>query len=174
MEILNSYRKMANIQRLSGTFKHRSYNLLEHSFMVQAYFKYFAKQEQIDYNLAVLDLVANHDILETETGDLIQPVKALSEETANCWNGIEECVAEAFPHLKVYSDANLHKGMNRQQFRLFKEVDLLDLYVFCLEELRIGNQTDAICKIIHHCDERFTREDYPFLSIQEYINGITS
>jgi len=172
MEILHSYRKMALIQRLSGTFKHRSYNLLEHSFMVQSYFKHFAKQEGIDYNLAVLDLVANHDIIETETGDLIQPVKALSEKTAHCWDSIEECVAEAFPHLQRYSDKNIEAGMNKQQFRLFKEVDLLDLYVFCLEELKIGNQTDAICKIIHHCDVRFTREDYPFLSIQEYIKSL--
>lgn len=169
MQIVKNYRKMAYVQRLSSVFKHRSYNLLEHSFMVMSLFKYFCEKEGIEYDLEVLDKVANHDLIETVTGDLLNPVKHLSKETGLAWQLIEDSLVKVNPHLEPYSDKSIEETLSPVQFAMFKACDLLCLWMFCKEERMMGNGTLEILEIIDHieCKMRTTS----FYSIWEFIEN---
>ena len=167
--IINYYRKMKNVERMSGTFKHRPYNLLEHSYMVLAYFKHFASIEDVPYDMKVLDLVMHHDILETETGDLIHPVKKLNQRTNNCWKIIEDAVIDNNPPLFKYSDNNIISGMNSRQYALFKACDYLDLFIFCKEEISFGNKGINLIKMVKNSEELINGLDFNFPKLKKYM-----
>ncbi len=158
MEMVKRYQKMRNIQRLSGHSKLRSYNLLEHSFMVTALFKEFCKLESIDYDLEVLDAVMNHDLLESETGDLIYPVKNLNEVTKNSWETIEREVTIKYTELAKYTDENIHKRLNQIQLNMLKACDLLELWIFCMEERDMGNKT--LVEVEMTCQRLISKFDF--------------
>lgn len=162
------YRKMKNVDRLSGTAKHRSYNLLEHSYMVAMLFKHFASKENVAYTMAEFDLVLHHDILEVETGDLIYTVKNLNSETKECWGRIEELVIEKNFQLQRYSDENIKSGLSNLQYSLFKCCDLLDLWIFCKEEIALGNNTINMLIITERCVELIGDK---FKSIKKFMEG---
>jgi len=168
MNKIQYLRKAKNIERLSGTFKLRPYNLLEHQFMVTELFKFFAAEERIDYDLKVLDLVSNHDLLEVETGDLIYTVKNLNERTKDSWNEIENEVMNNHPKLADYSDAAVNIRMNGFQHKLFKACDILDLWIFLNEETVLGNKHPNVKKIIETC-ENLLFNAYRFESIIQYL-----
>lgn len=146
------YRKMKNIERLSGTFHIRPYNLLEHSYMVGMLFINFAKLEGVEYNEKTLETVFNHDILEAETGDLIYTVKNHNDNTKFAWRTIEQEVINSNPDLAPYSDYEMECSLTKEQYDLFKVCDLLDLWIFLKEEQKFGNKSEEVETIIKKCD----------------------
>lgn len=168
------YRKCKNVDRLSTSFKHRQYNLLEHQYMVAVLFKKFAELEKLDYGLKQFDIILHHDILESLTTDLIFTVKNLNKITKRAWEIIEEEVIKVNPKFEKYSDEAIKDGLNKKQFSLFKICDYLDLWVFCKEEEALGNKTKPIKKVIEKCEELITKISleneftHPIKFIKEY------
>jgi len=146
------YRRMKNVDRMSGTMKHRPYNLLEHQFMVAVLFRMFASRENVAYDMQVFDLVLNHDAVESITSDLVYPVKNASNKTRECWDIIEEEVLKSHPALERYSDKNLKEGMTESQRNLFKACDYLDLWIFLKEEIALGNTSRDIVEMLENCE----------------------
>ena len=151
MEI-SYYQKMRNIERLSGHYKHRQYNLMEHSYMVAVLFSHFAVLEDVSYDIKTIDNILHHDILETVTGDLVSPVKYASEITAECWETIESELLKIHFQLDKYSDSKFKESFNELQHQLFKSCDYLDLWIFCKEEVELGNHTKGILEVIKNCE----------------------
>lgn len=147
------YRKCKNVDRLSTSIKHRNYNLLEHMYMVAVLFKKFAELEGVGYSLREFDIILHHDVLESETQDLLYIIKNLNEKTKEAWAIIEEEVVKVHPDLEKYSDENIKQGLNKRQHSLFKICDYLDLWIFCKEEFTLGNKSRPILKVIHKCEE---------------------
>jgi len=145
------YRKMKRVERLGLSFTHRSYNLLEHSYMVGMLFRHFASKENVAYDIHVLDLVLNHDLLEVETSDLITTVKKCSTKTEEAWDIIENEILNKHPQLERYSDKKFKDGMTPLQHKLFKVCDYLDLWIFLKEEISIGNRSKDIMEIFERC-----------------------
>ena len=160
------YRRMKNVDRMSGTIKHRPYSLLEHQYMVAVLFRIFASRENVAYDMQVFDLILNHDNLEAVTGDLVYPVKNASNKTRECWDTIEEEILKLHPVLERYSDNNLREGMTELQRNLFKACDYLDLWIFLKEEIALGNASRDIVEMLGNC-ERLIPKD--FRSINKFM-----
>lgn len=150
---INYYRKMKDLDRLNGKFKHRSYNLIEHSYMVTVLFRHFAFKEDIAYDMQVIDTIMHHDIVETVTSDLPYTVKNHSEKTKTLWGELEKDVVNSFPFLKRYSDEGIKELLSEIQHDLFKVCDLLDLWIFLKEEKSYGNNSFDVNDIIIRCEE---------------------
>jgi 5'-deoxynucleotidase YfbR-like HD superfamily hydrolase len=165
MEIKH-YQRMRNIDRISGAPKNRRYDLMQHSYMTTMLFMKFAKLEGIAIDMVVLDCVLHHDILEVLTGDLIWPVKNFSKKTKDCWEEIENEIVATNSEFKQYSDVEMKNTMTKIQHDLFKACDVLDLYIFCMEEQSIGNHSKEIMEVIYNCRATLGGK---FSSIDNYI-----
>lgn len=163
------YRALKNVDRLSGVSKHRSYNILEHSYMVAILFKYFASKENVPYGFAEFDYILNHDLLESVSGDLSYEVKNISQLTKDSWHTIEKEVIHLHPSLSKYSDSNIKQNLSELQFKLFKACDLLDLWIFLIEERALGNYTRRVQEIIYRCEELI--DGLGFKKINEFIKN---
>lgn len=164
------YRKCKQIERLQGSFKHRTYNLLEHQYMVAVLFRHFALTESIEYDLEVFDMVMHHDILEAETTDLIYTVKNINQATKSAWEIIEgEVLAKNF-QLKEFTDEKFKEKMTAEQHRMFKACDILDLWIFCKEEQAIGNKSIGIHEVIGRCEE-LVYGRFKFDSVIEFMEN---
>ena len=149
---IEQLRKMQNIERLSSTFKIRSYSLAEHSYYIGILFIKLAELESINLNPKDIETVLTHDFMETYTGDLVSTAKNLSGETSNWWNQIEFKIAEVYD-IKKYTDAGIMSmlGVGSRKYNLFKLCDILDLYLFSLEERQLGNNTKGIIRVYDVC-----------------------
>ncbi len=165
---LSYYRKMLHIQRIPGVFKTRPYNLAEHSYYVTVLFLRFCKLENVGIGPSAIELVMDHDVLETISADLPYHVKNLNESTKRAWNIIEEEVVKAKPAFKDVSDDALEIGLSSKQFQLFKACDLLELWIFCKEEVLLGNKSVEIQKVIDTCNTLLTQK-VRFESIIKYM-----
>ena len=170
MNTIKYYRRLKYVNRMSTHPMLRNYNLLEHQYMVLVLFKYFAEKENIPYDLQVLDLVMNHDLLETVTSDLPYPVKNLNKKTQASWNVIEQEIIVANPVLSKYSDAYMKAKLTPIQFSLFKVCDLLDLWIFLMEEEGLGNHSTAVQEVIETCERLVLRK---FNNVDKFINLYT-
>lgn len=132
--------RMKHVDRLSGTPTIQRYNLMEHQYIVAQLFRIFAAQEDVSYTVQELDIVLNHDILETETGDLLYTAKNLNSKVKEHWESIEQEIAEHYPYLLRYSDEFIKESLNERQHALFKCCDLLDLWLFIDSEENLGNR----------------------------------
>ena len=149
------YRKLKDVSRLSRVPSLRSYNVLEHTFMVVLLFRYFAKLEDVAYDMQILDRVMHHDILESVTGDLPHDVKHFNVKTECAWDTIEHEVASVSMHteMSLYTDIEIRAMMSERQYKLFKACDLLDLWIFLKEEQGLGNTHRILHKIVLKCEE---------------------
>lgn len=170
--MIEYYRKTLNIKRIQGTHLHRNYNLAEHQYGVGMLFRHFCRCEDIPYDLEVYDAVLHHDIVEVETTDLLWHIKNQNEATKAAWAIIEnEVVNKHFP-LKPFSDESLKKTMNSIQHKMFKVCDYLELWLFCKEEVRLGNKNPEILIIIDNCEGMILgRFEFVDLFIEEYNAG---
>ncbi len=151
--MIKHIRNQKEIERLSGKFKLRGYNLMEHSYMVLSLYLRVCDEEHVAVTIANVDAILNHDIVETITLDLPHPIKNLNEETKASWNIIEEhCVKELAPELTPYTDYNLKKRFTERQYEIFKLCDLLDLWMYCIEEQECGNMSTEIQDVVVNCE----------------------
>lgn len=170
VQLVHLHRKMQNIQRLAGTFKHKSYNLAEHSFYVLQLFQMICEAEGVPYTAKDLILASRHDLVEAITGDLLYPVKNLSSITKECWSKIEKEVVKKYPVLEDYSDESLENEFSHPDlYRFMKAADILDLWLFCKEEEKMGNTTGNLGKVIVEC-ENLLLYSYKTKVLQEFMN----
>jgi len=169
---ISYYRKMKNIDRLSMMFKNRPYNLLEHSYMVTVLFRRFASIEDVPYDMNVLDIVMNHDAVESVTTDLPWDIKNFSDKTKSAWSEIEKELISVHFQLEKYSDDNIKNSLNKRQHDLFKTCDVLDLLIFVKEEIDIGNNSDYIKKVYSNCLILLENIDSQFPKIKQYIKTL--
>lgn len=144
---------MLTIDRLAGKFKLRKYDLAQHSYFTGILFTHFAKLEGIEYSTEVLEIVLSHDLMEVQTADLPYPIKNLNEVTKECWASIESEAAKAFPEFQKFSDESIKSSLTEEQFKLFKCMDYLDLFLFIHEEILLGNVTSEMVEIYERCIE---------------------
>jgi 5'-deoxynucleotidase YfbR-like HD superfamily hydrolase len=161
------YRKLKNVTRMPGAFIHQSYNLLEHQYMVGMLFQKFAKLDNVSYDINDLNIVLHHDIVETVTGDLSWVVKNFNQVTKNCWATIEEEVTYKHFQLQQFSDEKIKFGLTELQYLLFKSCDVLDLFIFIYEEIKLGNRSDEIIDVYNNClkifDDINIKNNFPHL-----------
>lgn len=169
IDIINLYRYMMNVNRLSGRHIQRNYNIALHSYYVGLLFMHFAEIENIEFDVEVLNIVFKHDVLESITNDLPWPVKNLNEKTKKNWEEIEEEVIKANPILKNYSDEIIKMTLNKDQFNLFKACDYLELWIFVGEEISLGNCTNDIVIIFDRSRELI--REFRFKSIMDFIQS---
>lgn len=174
MEEIKYLLRMKNIERMSGTYKHRSYNLLEHQYMVGMLFQYFAKEEGMEITLEELNICLTHDYLESATGDLIHPIKNLNEITKSSWEAIEEEVVKKYKFFYKFTDKNINLAFqNERNFNLFKICDYIDLFLFCVGEVNIGNNSSEIEEIYRNSyiliNEILLKDN--FISVREFLSN---
>lgn len=165
MEI-SYYRKLKEVNRLSRVTCLRSYNVLEHSYMVAMLFKHFAATEDVPYNMVVFEHILHHDIVEAISSDLPYDVKNFNEVTKHSWDVIEMEIVKQHHQLRRYTDDNIKDAMNEMQYKLFKVCDLLDLWIFLKEEQGLGNNTQKVNSIIDKCEELIKGQ---FVSVDKYM-----
>ena len=166
---IQDYLKMADVRRCSGIKLLRSYDLMRHSFMVAMLFQHFASLEKIQYTADVLNIVLKHDLLEVKTGDLLEPVKSFSKRTRSAWNTIEKQIMGGNEGFEEFSDQHIKDTLTEQQHDLFKCCDCLELWIFIVEEMKLGNRTEDVNRIF-----RLVGSDilaFGFQSIIEFVNG---
>ncbi len=143
---------LKHIRRLSGIPLLQPYNVAIHCYYTGLLFEEVAEHEDIRISLIEVDFVYRHDILESITGDVLLPVKMHSETTGRKWKEIEqELVSSKYDYLTWYTDENAKIYFNPLTWSLFKACDLYELYLFCLEEVRLGNNSDGINLVIENC-----------------------
>lgn len=163
---------MKDIQRLPNTPHHRGYNLLEHGLVVGMLFRWFASEENVAYDINVFDKVLLHDFVESVTGDLNACVKKFNDKTAKAWDVIEFEICHGNPVLAPYSDQEIKKFMTDQQYRLFKMCDYLDLWIFCRNEMALGNRAQKLVKCLSNCEKllaHYSHEWTEFKSIAKFM-----
>lgn len=166
-DIQNLYR-MSNIERFTGTFHHQKYNITEHCYRTAILFKLFASIEDVPYGMYEFDIVLQHDIVETLTGDLIYPVKNFSDKTKEAWAIIEEELT-AGKGIGRYTDENIKKALNYSQFKLFKCCDYLELLIYCASEIILGNNSSEIIETKNKCITLIKEYGKEFPNILTYI-----
>jgi len=144
------HRKMSNIDRLSDVLKNKKYSLAEHSYYVTTMFQDFAIIEDIAYTVNDLYFIARHDFLEVFTGDLSSVVKNFSDKTKEAWETIENEVMKTYKLdcYLLFNDKELNEELNEEVIKLLKACDLLDLYLFCIEETTLGNNLYEMAYIL--------------------------
>lgn len=164
---------MKDIQRLPNTPHHRGYNLLEHGLVVGMLFRWFASEEDVAYDINVLDKVLLHDYVESVTGDLNSCVKNFNSTTKAAWDVIEGEICKYDFSLQPYSDTELKKCMTELQHRLFKMCDYLDLWIFCRNEIALGNDSKKIKMCRNNCEValcRISNDFEDFKSIKLFMD----
>jgi len=162
------FRAMKNVDRLSRHLKHRSYNLLEHCYMVGILFMGLANKEGIEFGVKELDIIFKHDILESITSDLPWDIKNYSTETKEAWNIIEKAICDSDDQFEKYSDESIKNSLNKAQYELFKVCDYLDLWIFCKEEQTLGNTSESMQTVISNCEKLITGK---FFWVDKFISN---
>lgn len=151
-EFIKVHYAMKNTKRMSGRFTLQSYNLLEHSFMVGNLFLYLAKVESVEVTLNDYYLAMHHDVLEAYTGDLNYLVKNKSEKTKSAWEFIEsEIWGGENSWLYRYTDGSISEKLGPIKASILKIADLLDLWIFAMQESKHGNTSTEITEILDNC-----------------------
>lgn len=170
-QILYFY-KCKDIQRFNGAYTHRTYNLMEHQWNVGMLFRYFASIEDVPYDINVWDIVLKHDMGEVATScDLPWTIKNFNQKTKEAWSVIENEMLKHHYFLEKYSDENIKNSLTELQFALFKACDTLDLFIFCKNEISLGNKSVDMLKAIENCLLIFDSLKFQFPSINNFVNS---
>lgn len=165
---IEQYTKLKNVFRMSTTNTIKPYNVFEHSFGVLVLFKIIADQNNVEYTIETLDIVMNHDIVESITGDLVYTVKKFNEKTSLSWSEIEKELTKNTEYEK-YSDENIKNKLNDEQYSLLKCCDTLDLYMYLHEEWCSGNRRREILNMATKCKEIIWSLPHRFTQSAEII-----
>lgn len=162
-------RAMMYSNRLSSVPTIRPYVLALHCFYTGILFEIHAEKENIPITMEQLRFVYRHDIAEVVTGDVLLPVKIHSPGTKTRWETIEAEVLEKYPALDHYSDQFAEHSFPPLQFKLFKACDLLELFIFCMEERRMGNGQRGMNSVIKNCVNLLP--EFGFDSVTDYVKA---
>lgn len=135
-------------------------------------FRWFASEEDVSYDINVFDKVLLHDYVESVTGDLNACVKKFNDNTAAAWDIIEYEICHGDANLLPYFDEEIKKTMTDLQYRLFKTCDYLDLWIFCKNEIALGNACKKIKMCLNNCEValcRISNDFKDFKSIKKFM-----
>lgn len=136
---LETRKPLRNIKRFGSEYTITRQNLCEHGYHVANIFMMLARHLSIRVTEKDIELVLNHDVAESATGDLNSLTKYKSLKTQRAWLTIEN---ESVPKgLKEYIESNLERSLGPIGTDLFKLSDWLDALMYCLEEREMGNNT---------------------------------
>jgi len=149
IDLIKSMRKMRYITRFTGKCLLQPPNVAEHGQQVAGIFIILSKYWGIPISVDSLDFVVNHDLFETETGDLPYDVKHF-EDNEQYWDKIEETVLKKYPHLSRYTDSSA--PLSNDEKWLFRMADAIEGMMTCIEEQRMGNKTYVVeqCRMVYH------------------------
>ena len=165
-------RALKNMHRLSGLFTIQKYDTATHCYYTGILFEEIAAMEKMEVTAYEIQFVYRHDVFESVTGDLLLPAKTHSKKVSLCWNEIESLIVnERYGYLRSWTDGEAAKRFSSQAWRLFKACDLLELLLFCYEEIRLGNGTLGIARVIRNC--RLLIESYRFQSIDNWLRHMS-
>lgn len=169
-KIWKHIKQLKHVTRLNGIPTIQKYTVTEHCYYTGILFDYFALKEKIEITPDDLNWVFVHDLIESVTGDILYPAKNYSENTKSLWTSLEVHLTEkngAYDYLNWYTDLQASYRMTRDKWNLFKAMDLLELDLFCIEEIELGNKGVMILRIERNCFEILT--DCPFKSVKKWM-----
>ena len=151
-KVFRHLRALKNAFRLSSFKTLQTYSTAEHCYYAGILFETIAGYEHIHITRDEIYFVYRHDIVETITGDILLPVKIHSEAVKDKWESIEETIVnDRYPYLELFVDKNINLHFSPEAWNLFKACDLYELYLFCEEEIELGNMTKGIWTVIQNC-----------------------
>ncbi|KKN61482.1 hypothetical protein LCGC14_0521370 [marine sediment metagenome] len=151
-KIFKHLRLLKNAHRLSSFRLLQPYSVAEHCYYTGLLFETISEYENIQITKKEIYYVYRHDIIETITGDVLLTVKIHSKTTKQKWAHIEkEIICNKYPYLESFLDEYIPSNFSKEAWMLFKACDLFELYLFCLEEIELGNNTGGISVVIHNC-----------------------
>jgi 5'-deoxynucleotidase YfbR-like HD superfamily hydrolase len=121
----NLYREAADVVRYHTKRVHRSQSIGAHSFGIML----LLNQVAPDARKAVFVAAMHHDLPELITGDIPAPIKKMHDALGPLMDDIESGLAPLFRDC----------GLTPMEERLLKWADRMELVLWCLEEVRMGN-----------------------------------
>lgn len=162
-------RALSDAQRLNGMKTIRPYTTASHCYYTAILFQEIALREAIPIHNNEIRFVLQHDVFETITGDVLLPVKIHSANTKRKWEEIETEIAEAYPDLVGFTDEDAKATFSVSSWNLFKACDLLELYIFCKDEITLGNRSSGILAVLQNC--RKLLPEFDIRTISRYVDG---
>ena len=119
------YRDAGAVKRYHVKRTHRSQSIAEHTFGMLM----LIKQINPMCTKNVMNAVLHHDLPELFTGDIPAPIKRVHPELGPLMDSIEEDLAPLFQDFLITVPEAI----------LLKWADRMELVLWCLEEVRLGN-----------------------------------
>ena len=125
------YRDAGAVKRYHVKRTHRTQTIAEHTFGMLMLVKQVTDIRATDERkVALYEAILHHDLPELFTGDVPAPIKRVHPELGPLMNSIEEGLAP------LYMDAG---DLLPEDAVLLKWADRMELVMWCLEEVRLGN-----------------------------------
>lgn len=119
------YRDAGDVKRYHTKRTIREQTVGQHTFGILM----LLRQVSPDCSKALLFTAMHHDLAELFTGDIPAPMKRANAQLSILLDEVECCLAP------LYKDF----GINAEEARLLKWADRMELVLWCLEEVRLGN-----------------------------------
>lgn len=158
-EYMKQYHILRNIKRFSMESTIRPQDLCGHGYSVGTIFYILCQSMGIRVSADTLFLAMNHDYVESYTGDLNKLLKEKNATTKGAWNVLEaQCVPDHLNHLTdvgiISHIKNTYGDTANTVEQILHLADALDAYLYCSEEVKLGNQ--FLTKAMEHYDKRVT------------------
>lgn len=121
------YRDAGNVTRYHAKRTIRRQNIAEHTFGILM----LVKQVKPDLSLNLVNAILHHDLPELFTGDVPAPIKRAHPDLGPLLDHIEEGLAPLYNPVMDKLTPN--------EITLLKWADRMELVLWCLEEVRMGN-----------------------------------
>jgi len=154
VKVFKHLRTLKNVNRLSGMNLIQTYSVAEHCYYTGLLFETIAKMEGLIPTMEEITYVYTHDILESVTGDILRPAKSYTPNTESHWKEIEKEIVNGndYTHLKEFEEETVKiKSFSPISWELFMYCDVLELWLFCEEEDRLGNRTKQLQTVRQNC-----------------------
>lgn len=148
MKWLTIQRNCVNVNRLAGTAQIKPYSILEHGAQCVVLYKYWCLTNDIKVNGDFAIYLLLHDNFEQVTGDMLYPAKHETEEVSKAWDAIEDIVLHKEDPDGQYYFTDASFVFTDEQKVLFKFIDMLELYLHCVDEQVLGNNSGRMLKCL--------------------------
>lgn len=125
------YRDAGAVKRYHVKRTHRTQTIAEHTFGMLMLVKQVAAGTFDDSRMVDLyEAILHHDLPELFTGDVPAPIKRVHPDLGPLMDSIEEGLAPLYMNVE---------DLDPRDAALLKWADRMDLVMWCLEEVRMGN-----------------------------------
>lgn len=126
------YRDAGAVNRYHAVRTQRTQTIAEHTFGMLMLIKQVTEGQSehgLQSRAVLYEAVMHHDLPELMTGDIPAPIKRAHPELGPLLDSIEQCM---YPLYQVYT-------LTQEEAALLKWADRMELVLWCLEEVRMGN-----------------------------------